>query len=119
MGALHEWRERISVETPLGHGYAVLIECGAEDNWWTVILDNGAIVSFPQDRIRASRAYGYRRGISDAEMRKIIEVDCDAQIDQARIDADAARSDGRKHEAVDERQRAQAQTDHPGEEGRR
>lgn len=70
---IHEFRERISVETPLGHGYAILIHGGQEDHWWTVILDNGAIITFTQDRIKASRAYGLRRGISDKQMKKIIK----------------------------------------------
>lgn len=70
---IHEFKERISVETPLGHGYAILIQCGQEDYWWTVIFDSGAIVSFTQDRIRASRCYELRRGISDKQMKAIVK----------------------------------------------
>jgi hypothetical protein len=62
----------ISVETPLGHGYAIIFESGEHDNYWTVVLDNGALVTFTQDRIKVSRDYTHRRGISDAEMQKIV-----------------------------------------------
>ena len=65
-------REMISVETPLGHGYAIIFETGEHDNFWTVALDNGALVTFTQDRIRVSRDYTHRRGISDSEMQKIV-----------------------------------------------
>jgi len=68
-----ELRESISVETPLGHGYAVIFESGENDNWWTVFMDNGAIVTFTQEQIRISRSYTHSRGISDAQMRKIIK----------------------------------------------
>lgn len=64
--------EMISVETPLGHGYAIIFETGEHDNFWTVALDNGALVTFTQDRIRVSRDYTHRRGISDDEMKKIV-----------------------------------------------
>jgi hypothetical protein len=65
--------EMISVETSLGHGYAIIFESGEHDNHWTVVLDNGAIVTFRQDQIRVSRDYTHGRGISDREMRKIIK----------------------------------------------
>lgn len=64
--------EMISVETPLGHGYAMIFESGEHDNFWTVAMDNGAIVTFRQDQIRVSRDYTHGRGISDRQMRKII-----------------------------------------------
>ena len=64
--------EHLSVETPLGHGYAVIFESGEDDNWWTVALDNGAIVTFQQSLVRMSRSYSHGRGIDDAEMAKII-----------------------------------------------
>jgi len=62
----------ISVETPLGHGYAIIFESGEHDNHWTVALDNGALVTFTQDRIKVSREYTHRRGISDQEMTGIV-----------------------------------------------
>jgi len=65
--------EMISVETPLGHGFAIIFESGEHDNHWTVVLDNGALVTFTQDRIRVSRDYTHRRGISDTEMQEIIK----------------------------------------------
>jgi hypothetical protein len=42
----------IGMETPLGFGYAILVETGPHDQYWTVALDNGALVTFSQDKIR-------------------------------------------------------------------
>lgn len=70
---VHEFADPPHVETPLGHGLAMFVECGRHDYYWTVVLDNGAIVTFTQDRIRFSRNYTFRRGVDDAEMRKIVE----------------------------------------------
>lgn len=67
--------EMISVETPLGHGYAIIFESGEHDNYWTVAMDNGALVTFTQDRIRVSRDYTHRRGISDGQMKEIVRGD--------------------------------------------
>lgn len=64
--------ELIPVDTPLGFGYAIIFESGDHDNYWTVALENGALVTFTQDRIKVSRDYTHRRGISDAEMQDII-----------------------------------------------
>lgn len=64
--------ELIPVETPLGFGYAIIFETGEYDNYWTVALENGALVTFTQDRIKVSRDYTHRRGISDEQMREII-----------------------------------------------
>lgn len=64
--------ELIPVETPLGFGYAIIFETGEHDNYWTVALENGALVTFTQDRIKVSRDYTHRRGISDEQMREII-----------------------------------------------
>lgn len=69
---IHEFEELIPVETPLGSGYAMLYEGGEHDNYWTVILENGALVTFTQDKIRVSRSYTHGRGISDKEMKKIV-----------------------------------------------
>ena len=65
--------ELVPVETPLGSGYAMLVESGEHDSYWTVILENGALVTFTQDKIRVSRSYTHSRGIDDAEMKKIIK----------------------------------------------
>lgn len=70
----HELRELISVETPLGHGYALFVESGEHDNWWTVALDNRALVTFAQAEIKISRSYTHGRGISRREMKKIIST---------------------------------------------
>ena len=64
--------EMISVDTPLCHGYAIIFESGEQDNYWTVALDNGALVTFTQDRIKVSRDYTHRRGISDDQMKEIV-----------------------------------------------
>lgn len=70
---LHELRELISVQTPLGHGYAIFVESGEQDNYWTVALDNCAIVTFTQEQIRISRSYTHGRGISDRQMKRILQ----------------------------------------------
>lgn len=64
--------EMISVETELGHGYAMIFETGEHDNHWTVALDNGAIVTFRQDQVRVSRDYTHGRGISGRQMKQLI-----------------------------------------------
>lgn len=64
--------ESIPVETPLGFGYAIIFETGEHDNYWTVALGSGALVTFTQDKIRLSRSYTHRRGITDRQMRKIV-----------------------------------------------
>lgn len=69
--ATTQLNEIIPVDTPLGPGYAFLVETGAHDYWWTVALETGAIVTFTQDRIRIQKSYSHRRGISDDEMRDI------------------------------------------------
>ena len=71
---IHEFDELVPVETPLGFGYAMLFEPGEHDNFWTVALENGAIVTFAQDKIRISRSYTHGRGISDGQMKKIIRA---------------------------------------------
>lgn len=65
--------ELIPVVTPLGDGYAIIFETGEHDNYWTVALENGAIVTFPQNKIRVCRSYTHGRGISDEEMKEIIK----------------------------------------------
>jgi len=65
-------QELIPVETPLGSGYAIIFESLSHDNYWTVALDNGAIVTFTQDKIKMSNSYTHNRGISDKRMLDII-----------------------------------------------
>jgi hypothetical protein len=67
-----ELREPIGVITPLGEGYAILVEINNHDQWWTVILDNGALVTFPQNKLRVCRSYTHSRGLFTEEMKKII-----------------------------------------------
>lgn len=69
---IHEFKELIQVNTPLGKGLALFIECGNHDYWWNVILNTGAVVSFPQNKIKVSRSYSHGRGINDKQMRKIV-----------------------------------------------
>lgn len=64
--------EMIPVQTPLGFGYAIIFETCEHDNYWTVGLENGALVTFTQDKVRLSRSYTHGRGISDAEMKEIV-----------------------------------------------
>lgn len=65
--------EAIQVETPLGKGYAILVESTSEDQYWTVALQNGALVTFMQSKIRIANSYTQERGITDEQMRSIIE----------------------------------------------
>ena len=70
---IHEFTQAIRVNTPLGKGYALFVETENEDHWWTIILDNGAPVTFNQSKIRVCRSYTLNRGISDQEMKEIIK----------------------------------------------
>lgn len=75
MIVIHEFASQPHVETPLGHGLAVFVVVGPADHQWTVALDNGALVTFPQERIRLSDCYTAGRGISDAKMREIVNLE--------------------------------------------
>jgi hypothetical protein len=70
---IHEFREPIRVDTPLGRGYALFVEACAHDYWWTVAMDNGALVTFTQDRVKLARSYSYRRAMTSDEMAEIIK----------------------------------------------
>lgn len=65
-------KELIPVSTPLGDGMAIIVELGEHDNYWTVGLSSGAIVTFKQEKIRLSRSYTHERLIDDKQMREII-----------------------------------------------
>jgi hypothetical protein len=65
--------ELLPVKTKLGDGYALLFESGEHDNYWTVILDSGALVTFPQDQLLVSSSYTYGRNVSHKRMRKVIK----------------------------------------------
>jgi hypothetical protein len=60
------------VNTPQGHGYAIFIEGDSQDYYWTIILDSGAPVSFPQEQIMVSRNYTYGRNMTHEEMKAIL-----------------------------------------------
>ena len=64
----------IPMDTPLGQGHAIMVETNAHDQYWTVALENGALVTFPQHKIRICRSYTHERGITDTEMKDIIKV---------------------------------------------
>lgn len=71
--ALIQLTEIIPVETPLGEGYAIMVESGAHDIYWTVALHNKALVTFTQDKIRICNSYTHRRGIDDKRMKEIVK----------------------------------------------
>lgn len=71
--SFHEFNESKRIKTPLGMGYVWFVETESDDNWYTIILDNGAIVTFNQSRIRVARSYTLKRGILDKEMKEIIK----------------------------------------------
>jgi hypothetical protein len=63
---IHEFRNPIPVETPLGEGY-VLFVCSNnqwENDEWTVVLDNGEIRHFLTYQIKVVKndTYGVRDG---------------------------------------------------------
>lgn len=62
----------IPMKTPLGDGYAIFLETDAHDYYWTIALDNGAIVTFTQDKLRICNSYTHGRGITDEKMKNII-----------------------------------------------
>jgi hypothetical protein len=66
-------KEVIPVETPLGKGYAIIFEGNAHDNYWTVALDNCAIVTFRQDQIRIARSYTHSRSMTNEQMKEAIK----------------------------------------------
>jgi hypothetical protein len=69
-----EFKDPIQVITPLGKGRAIFIEITGHDYYWTVILDNCAIVTFTQDKIKACRSYTHNRSITNDEMMNIINA---------------------------------------------
>jgi hypothetical protein len=60
--------ELMPVETPLGAGYAVMVDSEAHDNYWTVVFDSGALVTFRQEEIKLSASYTYGRGTNNKRM---------------------------------------------------
>jgi hypothetical protein len=68
----HEFHEPIEVDTPLGRGRALLIERTQHDYWWTVALQNGAVVTFVQSQIKLTRSYTHGRGVTHAQMKTMV-----------------------------------------------
>lgn len=61
------------VDTPLGRGYAVMVETGHHDQYWTVELQSsGALVTFQQKEIRVARAYTLGIRMNSEDMKKIL-----------------------------------------------
>jgi hypothetical protein len=69
---VYQLPEPIEVTTSLGHGWALLIEAGGHEYWWTVALDTCALVTFQQSKIRIARSYTHSRSLDDNEMREIV-----------------------------------------------
>ena len=93
---LLELQTPFPVQTPLGHGYAILVESEFHDQWWTVALDSGALVTFKQEKILICRSYSHGRGITDEEMRQIISRVRTADLGQHRSLQPAFQPDGRR-----------------------
>jgi hypothetical protein len=73
---IHEFADQVPVDTPLGPGQALFVETSQQDHFWTVALDNGALVTFTQDQVRMARNYTRHRRLDDAEMRAIVDAAC-------------------------------------------
>lgn len=58
--------------TPLGEGRAIIYETDEDDWYWLTILDNGAIVKFRNDQIKAGNSYTLGRGIDNTTMKVIV-----------------------------------------------
>lgn len=62
---LDQW---LPVETPVGKGYAFIIELEQADNWYTIALDSQAIVTLPQEKVLMRKDYTHGRGMSAPDM---------------------------------------------------
>ena len=71
--SFHEFQQSKRMITPLGMGYVWFVETEIDDNWYTCILDNGALVTFRQSKLRVARSYTMLRGIDDDQMKEIIK----------------------------------------------
>ena len=70
---IHEMFEPLPVETPLGKGLAILVECNVSDYKWTVVLESRALVTFQQKDILVQRDFTNDRGITADMLREIID----------------------------------------------
>lgn len=70
--SLIQLHEMIPVSTPLGDGVAIIFQAQEHDNSWTVMLESGAFVTFPQSEVRAKRSYYPRVDLTVEQMREII-----------------------------------------------
>lgn len=74
MTVVTQLNPQIEVEVDgLGRGFAVLVETHSDDQLWTVVLnDSFAFVTVPQRKLRAVRSYTNDRGITDAQMNRMV-----------------------------------------------
>ena len=70
--ALLQLSDPVEVDTPLGRGYAIILESDSHDYYWTVEFSSCALVTFPQAKIKVVRSYA-RGGVSDDKMREIVK----------------------------------------------
>lgn len=70
--SIHEFNDMIEVDTPHGRGRAIFVEASARDNYWTVQLQSGAIVTYPQKKIKGVRNYTSSLGLTDEQMGIIV-----------------------------------------------
>ncbi len=71
--SIHEFRSLIPVTTPLGSGYALWVETDEHDNYWSVILDSGAVVEFVQEQIKVWKSYTHGRNMSNTDMLRALQ----------------------------------------------
>lgn len=56
---MHEFHDKLEVETSLGRGKAILVDNSDYDTFWTVVLDDSrSIVTFRQHELKVVRNYG-------------------------------------------------------------
>lgn len=68
-----EFRNLWDVSTPLGDGKAIFVESKDNDYYWNVVLNaSGALVAFPQAKVRIRRAYSMGVAMSDEQMRRVL-----------------------------------------------
>lgn len=71
---MFELRVPIPVVTPQGDGVAVFIETDHIDQRWTVVMvATGAVITFPQSKIRVMRNYSLGIAADDAWLRNVLK----------------------------------------------
>lgn len=67
---LEDW---LPVECAQGRGYVFAIEFEKADNWYTILLQNRAIVTLPQEKVLTLPSYSHGRDISDDAMKAAVK----------------------------------------------